>query len=438
MVRSNCVDARAIMVVMSDDYNGLLRRMYGEPTVDGDLWDAVTSVGEGDVDAYAAALVAIGRSYGRYCVEATVRDQRAPGVVLDTLIDRFSADDHLPLLIAGHPNVTENVEQYCRRKRRAKLNEFLAGSHGVSDEAVERLLKSRTRRVIGALLGNSSLSEDVLRRAELRAHSIGMRMGEIVWEGKGNASMPVDVVESWLTCSDEKVRLDALESPAAPRRILWEHLTQDVNFTEESSAGYNIFAYESNADGDMIDWFLTRWEKQARDELHRATRRRWVAEAALSHPRARATTLERLYARYGAISWWLRSTVAKAPSCPDWVRQDAARRLAREDGVTVMRTGYPGASPDSVRALYECGYLTVVNGCENAPGDLLAEVLREKLRKEVEAQGDGSNSVPRFTANDVIVSLSHDNMPVGVRRACARWLPEVLWAVARDGFLGRA
>ena len=426
------------MAHMNGDYKNLLRTIHGEPTVGGYLWDTVTSVGEGDEDAYADALVAIGRACGRCCVEAAVRDQRAPGVVLDALIDRFSADDHLPLLIAGHPNVTANVEQYCRRKRRAKLNEFLAGSHGVSDEAVERLLKSRAHRVIGALLGNSSLSEDVLRRAELRAHSIGMRMGEIVWDGRRNASMPVDVVESWLTCSDEKVRLDALESSSAPRNILWERLTQDVNFAEDSSAGYNIFAYESNADGDMIDWFLSRWEKQARDELHRATRRRWVAEAALSHPRARATTLERLYARYGAISWWLRSTVEKAPSCPDWVRQDAARRLAREDGVTVMRTGYPCASSESVRALYECGYLTVVAGCENAPGDLLAEVLRAKLRKAVEAKGDGSNSAPRFTANDVIVPLSHDNMPVDVRRECARWLPEALWAVARDGFLGRA
>lgn len=200
----------------------------------------------------------------------------------------------------------------------------------------------------------------------------------------------------------------------------------------------SIFDECSNADGDVIDGFLSRWEKQARDELHRATRRRWVAEAALSHPRARATTLERLYARYGAVSWWLRSTVEKAPSCPDWVRQDAARRLAREDGVTVMRTGYPCASPESARALYECGYLTVVAGCENAPGDLLAEVLRAKLRKAVEAKGDGSNSAPRFTANDVIAPLSHDNMPVDVRRECARRLPEALWLVARDGFLGRA
>lgn len=134
------------MAHMNGDYKNLLRTIHGEPTVGGDLWDTVTSVGEGDEDAYAAALVAIGREYGRYCVEAAVRDQRAPGVVLDALIDRFSADDRLPLLIAGHPNVTANVEQYCRRERRVKLNEFLAGSHGVSDEAAHRNTPPEVRR----------------------------------------------------------------------------------------------------------------------------------------------------------------------------------------------------------------------------------------------------------------------------------------------------
>ena len=135
---------------MNGDCKSLLRPYTGA-TVGGGLWGAVASVGEGGGGAYAAALVAIGREYGRYCVEAAVRGHRAPGVVLDALIGRFSADGRLPLLIAGRPNVTANVEQYCRRERRVKLNEFLAGSHGVSDEAVERLLKSRVHRVIGAL-----------------------------------------------------------------------------------------------------------------------------------------------------------------------------------------------------------------------------------------------------------------------------------------------
>ena len=368
---------------VSDSYARVLREIVGEPVVTGELWDTVTSVGEGDAGAYAEAIAAITRACGVASGDGALRDESTPGTVLDVMVDRFERYSGFFKPIAAHPNITPRVEEYCLSKRRVALSESLAASAGVSAEAVEKLLRSKSRGVIGALLGNSSLSEEQLRRAEWRARSIGTPMWLMARDACKNGAMPVDVVLSWLSDEREelKARAYALESPAAPRRILWEHLTQDVNFTEDSSAGYNIFAYESNADGDMIDWFLTRWEKQARDELHRATRRRWVAEAALSHPRARATTLERLYARYGAISWRLRSTVAKAPSCPDWVRQDAARKLAVEDGVTVMRTGYPRASPDSVRALYECGYLTVVAGCENAPGDLLAEVLREKLWK---------------------------------------------------------
>lgn len=425
---------------MSDSYARVLREIVGEPVVTGELWDAVTSVGEGDAGAYAEAIAAITRARGVASVDGALRDESTPGAVLDVMVDRFGRYSGFFKPIAAHPNITPRVEEYCLSKRRVALNESLAASAGVSAEAVEKLLRSKSRGVIGALLGNSSLSEEQLRRAEWRARSIGTPMWLMARDACKNRAMPVDVVLSWLSDEREelKARAYALKSPVVPRSILWEWLTKEACCDAESSVAMSIFDECSNADGAMIDWFLSRWEKHARDELHRATRRRWVAEAALSHPRARATTLERLYVRYGAVSWWLRSTVEKAPSCLDWVRQDAARRLAREDGVTAMRTGYPSASPESVRALYECGYLTVVAGCENAPGDLLAEVLRAKLRKAVEAKGDGSNSAPRFTANDVIVPLSHDNMPVDVRRECARWLPEVLWAVARDGFLGRA
>lgn len=425
---------------MSDSYARVLREIVGEPVVTGELWDTVTSVGEGDAGAYAEAIAAITRACGVASVDGALRDESTPGAVLDVMVDRFERYSGFFKPIAAHPNITPRVEEYCLSKRRVALHESLAASAGVSAEAVEKLLRSKSRGVIGALLGNSSLSEEQLRRAEWRARSIGTPMWLMARDACKNRAMPVDVVLSWLSDEREelKARAYALKSPVVPRSVLWGWLTKEACCDAESSVAMSIFDECSNADGDMIDWFLSRWEKQARDELHRATRRRWVAEAALSHPRARATTLERLYVRYGAVSWWLRSTVEKAPSCPDWVRQDAARRLAREDGVTAMRTGYPSASPEGVRALYECGYLTVVAGCENAPGDLLAEVLRAKLRKAVEAKGDGSNSAPRFTANDVIVPLSHDNMPVDVRRECARWLPEVLWAVARDGFLGRA
>ena len=435
----NCVDACAIIVTMNGDYEGLLRRVLGEPTVSGALWDTVTSVGEGDEGAYVDALMAVGRAYGYYCVEPAIGDERTPGVVLDAVLGGWPTVQHLWRRVAKHPNVTANVERWCRQKRSVKLNAALAASHGVSDETVECLLRSKAPQVIGALLGNAALSEDVLRRAEARAQEVGMYICYVVSSGKRNASMPVDIVESWLTCSNEQARLEALESPVAPRNMLWGRLTKDARFDIDSSVGLSIFDEQSNADGDMIDWFLSRWEERDRDVLQSNTQRRWwVAGAVLSHPRARATTLERLYVRYGAVNWWLCLMVAKAPSCPDWVRRDAIRCLARDGLAGRVEVDYPSASPGCTRLLYGFGCLDAAADCENAPGDLLAEVLKAKLRKAVEAKGDGSNSVPRFTPNDVIVPLSHDNMPPDVRRECARWLPEVLWAVARDGFLGRA
>ena len=427
------------MVVMNGDYKDLLQTIYGEPMVDGDLWDAATSVGEGDEDAYAAALVAIGRAYGYYCVEPAIEDERTPGVALDAILGGWPTVRHLWQRIAKHPNVTANVERLCRQKRSVKLNAALAASHGVSDETVKRFLRSKSPQVIGALLGNAALSEDVLRRAEARAQEIGMYICYVVSSGKRNASMPVNIVESWLTCSNEQARLEALESPVAPRNILWERLMQDVRFDEDSSVGLSIFNERSNADGDMVDWFLTRWEEQERDALQSNTQRRWwVAGAVLSHPRARATTLERLYVRYGAVNWWLCLMVAKAPSCPDWVRQDAIRYLARDGLAGRVEVDYPSASPECARLLYDFGCLGAAAECENAPGDLLVDVLEAKLREAPEVKGDSANNVPRFKANDAIVTLSHDNMPLDVRCECARWFPGVLWLVARDGFLGRA
>lgn len=340
------------MVVMSDDYNGLLRTIYGEPTVDGDLWDTVTSVGEGDEDAYAAALVAIGRAYGYYCVEPAIEDERTPGAVLDAILGGWPTVQHLCHRAAKHPNVTANVERWCRQKRSVKLNVALAASHGVSGETVKRFLRSKSPQVIGALLGNAALSEDVLRRAEARAQEVGMYICYIVSSGKRNASMPVNIVESWLTCSNDQARLEALESPVAPRNMLWERLIQDVRFDGDSSVGLSIFNERSNADGDMIDWFLSRWAEQDHDALQSNTQRRWwVAGAVLSHPRARATTLERLYVRYGAVNWWLCLMVAKAPSCPDWVRRDAIRRLAQNGLAGRVEVDYPSASPECAPAL---------------------------------------------------------------------------------------
>ena len=179
---------------MNGDYKNLLRTIHGEPTVGGDLWGTVTSVGEGDEAAYAAALLAIGREHGSYRVEPAVEDWRTPGSVLDASLDRWPTIKPLQKLIAMHPNVTENVERFCRQKRDMELNECLAKSPGVSDETAKRLLKSKSMRVVEALLGNAALSGDVLRRAERRARAIGMSMMDIVCKGGSNSSMPSDVV----------------------------------------------------------------------------------------------------------------------------------------------------------------------------------------------------------------------------------------------------
>lgn len=104
----------------------------------------------------------------------------------------------------------------------------------------------------------------------------------------------------------------------------------------------------------------------------------------------------------------------------------------------MMRTGYPGASPESVRALYECGYLTVVADCGNAPGDLLVEILGAKLRAAAEEKSVDSDYASFLAHGALADMLPLRNMPPDVRRMCARWFSGVLWLVARDGFLVRA
>ena len=429
------------MASMSDDYKGLLRRVIGEPTVSSALWGIVTSVSEGDEDAYAAALVAIGREFDYYCLEPVIEDWRTPGVVLGAILGVWPTVPGMWQMIARHPNVTADIERYCRQKRNVTLNESLAASPGVSDETAKRLLRSKSMRVLEALLGNAALSEDVLRRAERRARAIGMSARDISRKGGRNASMPADVLESWLTSSDEGVRHNALISPVAPRAALWEHITRKTVFDSYSYPGIDIFPSWSNADSDMIDWFLSRWEKQKAGELLSNSQWiecRWAAEAALTHPRARAGTLERVYSRYGSVNTRVCLVVAQAPSSPDWVRRDAIRRVVDAGYSASASVDSVSASPECARLLYEYGCLAAAADCENAPEDMLVEILGAKLRAAAEEKNVGSDYA-FFLARDALKNmLSRRNMPVGARREYARWSPVSLWLVARDGFLGRA
>ena len=130
-------------------------------------------------------------------------------------------------------------------------------------------------------------------------------------------------------------------------------------------------------------------------------------------------------------------TAARAPSSPDWVRRDAIRRTFDAGYSASVSVDSVSASPECARLLYECGCLAAAADCESAPGDLLVEILEAKLRAAAEEKS-GNSDYAFFRARDALKNmLSHDNMPVSVRREYAWWSPVSLWLVARDGFLGR-
>lgn len=414
-----------------------MREAMGDPTVNDEVWEIVTSVSEGDEAAYADALLAISRSYDWSMVGDSFMDDCTPGVALDGLLNLYPYEDGVCFRhVAAHPNVTANGERRLLQAMSVTVSELLAGNRGVSDETVEKLMRSQSPRIIGALLGNAALGEGALRRAERHAREIDMSTLEIVNAGCGNASMPVDIVVSWLTCSDEQARIMALSSPVAPRDILWERLTQDVDFHVESPEGMSIFAEVSNADSSMIDWFLERWEKREGKWLWRGAipACEIAAEKALTHPRTRPGTLERLYARYGHESAWLRGVVADAVSCPDWVRCD--KGIVGNVKHVVSAATSKGAPPGIVRNLYlyDMGASVPISCCSNAPGGLMVKGLEKELR----AKATGQWSWAGIHKVRVSGLLLHQSMPSDVRRECARWFPEVLWLVARDGFMGRA
>lgn len=413
------------MGVMEGSYEFLMREALGDPVVNRELWDTVTGISEGDGRAYAAALVAIARSYGYVAVGDALTDVCTPGVALDELLNLYPYEDGICFRsVAAHPNVTSNGERRLLQAMSVAVNELLAANPGVSDETVEKLMRSKSPRIIGAILGNTSLSKNVLRRAERRAHAIGMSIEAIAYSGRENVSTPVDIVVSWLTCSDEQARLDASSSPVAPRNILWERLTQEVRFDTESAMGASLFSKWSNADSDMIDWFLSRWEKHACKWLRNNTIPvcEIAAENALTHPRARPGTVEKLYARYGRESAWLRGVVADAVSCPDWVRRD--KSIIGNVNHVVSAATSQVAPPGVVRDLYlyDMGASVPISCCSNAPSGLMVKVLEKELR----AKETGQWSWAGIHKVRISGMLLHQNMSPDVRRECARWFPESL------------
>lgn len=426
---------------MTVSYDTLLRDKLGGPIVNDKLWGLVTSVGEGDAYAYSHALLAIdwvswrdfeSREYDiasfRWAY-MMLSDAHMPGGALETLFSNGRVCNGFRADLAAHPNITERLERDALRSRSALVREALAGNMKISEDAVAVLRKSKSKEVIGNLLSNSALDGEALRSLVAYARHIGMRGRDIAVRGCKNVSMPVDVVLGW--ADDATLRQYVLGSPVLPREELVQLLLEGVNDSLEVAARY-AFEPWSNADGQIIDWYVNMWFRSA--ESSSRFHDNVGVERALSHPMAWGSTLERAYTRYGGDEKYGRGIVKgilRSPSCPDWVRWDVLARGNKSligDAVRESESVPPGFA----RALADNGYWDDAADCPNAPGDVLADAM-EPIVNSYKWQGE--SSLARNTLGRLIAS---ENMPPEVRRACARWSHESLWSVARDGFLGRA
>lgn len=426
---------------MTVSYDTLLRDKLGGPIVNDKLWGLATSVGEGDAHAYGHALLAIdwvtwrdfeSREYDiasfRWAY-MMLSDAHMPGGALETLFSNGRVCNGFRADLAAHPNITERLERDALRSRSALVREALAGNMKISEDAVAVLRKSKSKEVIGNLLSNSALDGEALRSLVAYARRIGMRGRDIAVRGCKNVSMPVDVVLGW--ADDATLRQYVLGSPVLPREELVQLLLEGVNDSLEVAARY-AFEPWSNADGQIIDWYVNMWFRSA--ESSSRFHDNVGVERALSHPRAWGSTLERAYTRYGGDEKYGRGIVKgilRSPSCPDWVRWDV---LARGDKSLIGDAVRESESvpPGFARALADNGYWEEAADCPNAPGDVLADAV-EPIVNSYKWQGE--SSLARNTLGRLIAS---ENMPPEVRRECARWSNESLWSVARDGFLGRA
>ena len=423
---------------MTVSYGALLRDKVGDPTVYKNLWELVTSVGEGDAHMYGEVLLALdwlswrdfeSREYDKVrfrWADMMLSDRRLPGGALETLFSNGRVCNGFRASIAAHKNITERLERDALLSKSALVREALAGNTAISGDAVSVLRKSKSKSVIGNLLSNSALDGETLRDLVGHARRIGMSERVIATRGCKNVSMPVDVVLEW--ADDATLRPYLLGSPVLPKEELVHLLIAGVDDNLDVAARY-AFEPWSNADGQIIDWYVNMWFRSA--ESSSRFHDNVGVERALSHPRAWGSTLERVYARYGGDGKYGRGmvkSILRSPSCPDWVRRDV---LARGDKSLIQDAARESESvpPGFARALADKGYWRVAAACLSAPSDVLVEAVEPLVAWAKDKR------LRRIVLSDVI---THGNFPPEVRREVAPWLKASLWAVARDGFLGRS
>lgn len=423
---------------MTVSYDTLLRDNLGEPTVSDRLWRAVTSVEAGDERAYGEALLTIDRMSwrdfeDRYYESVSSRwagrmvgDYHLPGGALETLFSARRVHNKFRAALAAHQNVTETLARDAARSRSVLVREALAGNPSIGSEAVSVLRQSKSQEVIGRLLSNGAIDGEALRGLVEYARRIGMTEYVIASDGCENMSMPVDVVLEW-AAGDAELRPCVLSSPVLPRGKLVQLLLEGVDGSVDQAARF-AFESQSNADGALIDWYVNAWFRRA-GSSSRSLYRTGVA-CALSHPRAWGSTLERAYVLCGDGKYGneIVENILCSPSCPDWARRDV---LARGDErlIRVAATWCSNVPPSFVRALSDKGCWRVAAACLSAPSDVLVEAVEPLVAWAKDKR------LRRIVLSDVI---THGNFPPEVRREVAPWLKASLWAVARDGFLGRS
>lgn len=429
----------AIVGGMSISYEALLRDKLGEPTVSDHLWQTVTSVEAGDERAYGEALLTIDRMSWRdfkeqyYDAVASrwigrmLSDPMLPGGALEALFSAEWASSQFREHVVAHQNITERLERDALQSSSRLVREALAGNPSISDDAVSVLRRSKSKAVIGNLLSNSALDGEALRDLVEYARRIGMGGRAIATRGCKNASMPVDVVLEW--AGDATLRQYVLGSPVLPREELVRLLLEGVDDSIDVAAMY-AFEPWSNADGQIIDWYVNMWCRNVGSSSRHVGS--VGVERALSHPRARRSTLERAYALHRDEPYGdgIVKSILRSVSCPDWAWWDTLAR--RKFDLIRNAVRYAESVPHGyARALADDGKWERAVACPGVPSDVLVDAV-EGVINEREWRGE---QTLRNMLTDVI---AHENMPPEVRRACARWSHKSLWSVARDGFLGRA
>lgn len=400
------------------------------------LFSDVTGITPGDDDAYARVLIGLWQDPGAWQDDDTrtmrrfLEERRVPDAAAQWVYDECQYDDACRVVLShpglGEERISEAARIFVeairvggaqRDPRMALSNVF--DNPALTREAIDAALSVANLLpdfiVYSMLMGGALAGDDVRTlwgsRSEKRSY---MGLGrDFVEPAMRGGSAPDSLVDEWLSrdlyaphaaayatnmSEDDVLRIvhsvdnpwrdRALMNPVLSSEVLWSEMRQRRGLGDGLTY---VFSNES-AHPAMLD-------AGARDSECKTA---W--ESIAGNPVATRAAFEALLFTGGNDKMRL--------------LQDAARESE-------------SVPPGFARALADNGYWEEAADCPNAPGDVLADAV-EHIVNSYKWQGD--SSLARHTLGCLFAS---ENMPPEVRRECARWSHVSLWAVARDGFLGR-